>query len=37
VAQKLRAAKPIPGKEFMELAERVVRKNRELLDMLAKV
>ena len=37
MAQKLRTAKPIPDREFTELANGVVSKNRELLDMLAKV
>jgi len=37
MAQKLRSAKPIPDKEFSDITEGVVRKNKELLDMLAKV
>jgi hypothetical protein len=37
MAQKLRTAKPIPDKEFTKLAEGVISKNKELLEMLAKV
>ena len=37
MAQKLRAAVPIPDKEFTKIAESVIDKNIELLDMLAKV
>ena len=37
MAQKLRSAKPIPDKDFAEITEGVLRKNKDLLDMLAKV
>ena len=37
MAQKLKTAKPIPNREFTRLAERVIRKNKELLQMLANV
>ena len=37
MAQKLRVAKPIPDNEFTQIAERVISRNKELLDMLAKV
>ena len=37
MAQKMGSAKQIPEKEFAKLAEGVISKNRELLEMLAKV
>jgi hypothetical protein len=37
LAQKLRTAKQIPDKEFTKLAEGVIKKNKELLEMFAKV
>jgi len=37
MAQKVRAVKPIPDKEFTKIAEGVISKNKELLEMLAKV
>jgi hypothetical protein len=37
MAQKLRSAKQIPEEEFRSLAEGVLKKNRTLLEMLAKV
>lgn len=37
MAQKMRTAKAIPEKEFVNLANGVIDKNRELLQMLAKV
>jgi hypothetical protein len=37
MAQKLKAARPIPHREFSKIAEAVISKNRKLLEMLAKV
>lgn len=37
MAQKVRVAKPIPDKEFAQITEGVISRNKELLDMLAKV
>ena len=37
MAQKAKTAKSIPDKEFMEITERVISENKELLEMLAKV
>ena len=37
MAQGLKTAKGIPDEEFTRLAKAVIGKNKELLDMLAKV
>lgn len=37
MARKLKSAKKIPDEEFRSLAEGVLKKNRMLLEMLAKV
>jgi len=37
MAQKVKSANLIPDMEFTAIAERVVLKNKELLEMLAKV
>lgn len=37
MTQKPRVARQIPDKEFDRLAEKIIRKNRELLEGLAKV
>ena len=37
MAQKLRTAKQISDKEFERLADGIINKNKELLEMLAKV
>jgi hypothetical protein len=37
MAQKMKTAKAIPDKEFTKIAQGVINKNSELLDMLAKV
>jgi hypothetical protein len=37
MAQKMKAAKAIPDKEFTKIAEGVINKNKELFEMLAKV
>jgi hypothetical protein len=37
MAQKMKTAKAIPDKEFTKIAERVINRNRELLEKLAKV
>ena len=37
MTQKTRSARPIPDKEFADVSEEVLRKNKDLLQMLAKV
>jgi hypothetical protein len=37
MAQKMRTAKAIPDGEFKRIAQGVISRNRELLEMLAKI